>query len=222
MRRWPAAVQKEIEAANAIGVNVLTYATGREPKYKDAAFDVVVDTQPAESQRAWHDRDCQTRAPGGLQRGPGALANLLRAAGSQLQLRIDTRDQLLKITDPKLFRYHMVFMHGRRAFRLTPAERKQLASYRRARWHPAGRRDLCQQAVCRFVPAGNGGHLSRPTTRANPAQSPTADRRVRRLRHHHRQAAGTSAGVGATNRCGAGPPKARSSWKGSNWMATTT
>jgi hypothetical protein len=126
---WPAAVQKEIEAANAIGVNVLTYATGGEPEYKDAAFNVVADTEPAEAQERGTIAIAKLVHPGGCNEAPGALANLLRAAGSQLQLRIDTRDRLLKITDPDLFRYHMVFMHGRRAFRLTPAERKQLASY---------------------------------------------------------------------------------------------
>jgi hypothetical protein len=126
---WPAAVQKEIEAANAIGVNVLTYATGRQPKFKDAAFDLIVEGQPPVAQPRGTIAIAKLAHPGGCNEAPGALANLLRTAASQLKLRIDTRDRLLKITDQELFRYHMVFMHGRRGFRLTPAERKQLATY---------------------------------------------------------------------------------------------
>ncbi len=64
-----------------------------------------------------------------MQRGAGALANLLQTAGEKLQLRVDTQPRELSITDPKLFHYHLVFMHGRHDFRLTPAERKQLRQY---------------------------------------------------------------------------------------------
>ena len=67
--------------------------------------------------------------PGGCNAAPGALANLLQLAGDKLQIRVDTQPSELPITDPQLFRYHIVFMHGRNAFRLTPAERKQLKTY---------------------------------------------------------------------------------------------
>jgi hypothetical protein len=46
-----------------------------------------------------------------------------------LQVRVETQPRELSMTDPQLFRYHLVFMHGRHSFRLTPAERKQLRTY---------------------------------------------------------------------------------------------
>jgi hypothetical protein len=36
---------------------------------------------------------------------------------------------MIGISDEKLFNYHLVFMHGRRDFRLTPAERTRLGDY---------------------------------------------------------------------------------------------
>jgi hypothetical protein len=53
----------------------------------------------------------------------------LRLAGDKLQLRVDLEPRELAISDPQMFRFHLVFMHGRHAFRLTPAERKQLVMY---------------------------------------------------------------------------------------------
>jgi hypothetical protein len=44
-------------------------------------------------------------------------------------VRVETQPRELSMTDPQLFRYHLVFMHGRHSFRLTPAERKQLRTY---------------------------------------------------------------------------------------------
>ncbi len=67
--------------------------------------------------------------PGGCNAAPGALTNLLRVAGEKLKLRVGTEPRELAMTDPKLFRYHLVFMHGRQNFRLTPEERKQLRTY---------------------------------------------------------------------------------------------
>jgi hypothetical protein len=126
---WPADVAAQVGAAHSIGVNVLTYATGRQPQYKEALFDTVL----VASQNGDHQRGRLAVAkllhPGGCQAAPGALMNLLRAAASQLQLRIDVADHEIPITDPSLFRYHLTFMHGRQPFRLTQAERDQLALF---------------------------------------------------------------------------------------------
>ena len=51
------------------------------------------------------------------------------AAASELKIRTRVRQELLDITDDALFDYHLVFMHGRTAFRLTDAERQRLRQY---------------------------------------------------------------------------------------------
>ncbi len=127
--RLPANVQAEVAACRAIGINVLAYATNRELKYK---FDFFTTPQ-AESPDDDFDRGKLYAArllhPGGCNAAPGALANLLQTAAEQLRLRVNTEPRELALTDPKLFRYHMVFMQGRHSFRLTPAERTQLKLY---------------------------------------------------------------------------------------------
>ena len=60
---------------------------------------------------------------------PRAVTNLMDAASAQLKLHTKVREKLLDIGDDALFDYHLVFMHGRNAFRLTDAERKQLKLY---------------------------------------------------------------------------------------------
>jgi hypothetical protein len=67
---------------------------------------------------------------GGCSDAPGALVNLVRAASSgELQLQVRAAPEMIGIGDESLFRYHLLFMHGRRDFRLTPAERTRLAEY---------------------------------------------------------------------------------------------
>ena len=69
---------------------------------------------------------------GGCNAAPGALATLLRLAAEKLELRTADRiDEIrqVRLSDPELFQYHLVFMHGRADFRLTPAERKELRAY---------------------------------------------------------------------------------------------
>jgi hypothetical protein len=44
-------------------------------------------------------------------------------------MRINVENRLLSATDDDLYEYPILFMHGRRSFRLSPAERKALATY---------------------------------------------------------------------------------------------
>ena len=46
-----------------------------------------------------------------------------------MKFRTGVRSDLLDITVPALFDHHLVFMHGRHRFHLTPAERTQLKTY---------------------------------------------------------------------------------------------
>ncbi len=53
----------------------------------------------------------------------------MESAGRELKIRTHVRQEPLDITDDALFDYHLVFMHGRTAFRLTDAERQRLRQY---------------------------------------------------------------------------------------------
>ncbi len=128
---YPKAIQQHVDDALTIGINVLTYATNREPKGKEQSF---VDEFSTDSAHRIQGRGvievAKLRHGGGCNDAPGALANLLRTASQgDIKLRISTDDRLVGAGGKELFRYHFVFMHGRHDFRFTPAERKNLQTY---------------------------------------------------------------------------------------------
>ncbi|MDZ4819242.1 MAG: DUF4159 domain-containing protein, partial [Planctomycetota bacterium] len=60
---------------------------------------------------------------------PGALPGLLRAIERETKVKVVAPPEPIEIISGKLFDNHLVFMHGRTNFRLTPAERVQLRNY---------------------------------------------------------------------------------------------
>jgi len=127
--RLPPKIQEEVDACLAIGANVMAYATNREVKYKNEFFVTADSAAPLDQFDRGKLYTARLQHPGGCNAAPGALPNLMRLAGEKLELRVDTDPRELAMSDPAIFRYHLVFMHGRTSFRLTPAERKQLREY---------------------------------------------------------------------------------------------
>lgn len=126
---WSEKVTAEVNAVCALGANVMAYATSRELKYKNDFFTTASNDGPTDTFDRGKLYAARLLHPGGCNAAPGALPNLLRTAAEKLNLRVDPNPRELSITDPKLFHYHLVFMHGRHNFRLTPEERKQLRTY---------------------------------------------------------------------------------------------
>lgn len=126
----PEAVQRRVEDANSIGLNVLAYATNREPKGKEASF-VSTDGMDVEALASRGViRVAKLIHGGGCNDAPGALVNLLRsAAQGDLKLQISTVQYDLTPADPSLPKFHLAFMHGRHDFHFTPQEREQLRAY---------------------------------------------------------------------------------------------
>jgi hypothetical protein len=124
-------VNEHIADALAIGVNVLTYATNREPKGKEQSFVMPLEEDEIDSKTSRGVIEiAKLRHGGGCNDAPGALVNLLRAASQgDAKLRVRTAPELINISSENLFRYHLVFMHGRHEFRLTPEEREKLHQY---------------------------------------------------------------------------------------------
>ena len=127
--KYPASVQKQIDAGLSLGINILAYATNRELQGGETRLDLAKVKPPGgESGRATLYVP-SLRHPGGCNAAPRALTNLLQAAAENLKLRVSVEPREVGITDPALFDYHIVFMHGRNRFTLTEAERKQLRTY---------------------------------------------------------------------------------------------
>jgi hypothetical protein len=125
---YPAAVKAEIEQVARIGSNVLAYATSRELKEKLDRPQVVVSAGGGRSPRGALVVPKLSHG-GGADDAPAALNNLLLVMEKQLQMRVDLEKRLIGPADVKLLEYPIVFMHGRRSFRFSAAERKALKDY---------------------------------------------------------------------------------------------
>lgn len=127
--QFPPAIQDQIQAALSIGINVLAYATNRELKPKEYYLRRQLVELSTDSLVRGRLAIASLRHPGGCTAAPRALRNLLEALHEQLKLRVPSDPVELSLSDPALFDYHLLFMHGRNAFRLTPAERDQLRTF---------------------------------------------------------------------------------------------
>jgi hypothetical protein len=124
------AIKREVDAALAIGTNVLAYATNRELKSKDQLFAIErPDEQPADTFERGQLAIGKLRHGGLCDAAPAALPNILRAAARELGVRIDDRPRQIDAADPSLFTYHLVFMHGRQGFSFTAVQREKLRQF---------------------------------------------------------------------------------------------
>jgi hypothetical protein len=126
---YPDEIRREIEACLNIGTNVLAYATNRQLRDKldrpTAAYNEGLEERAARGMlyvpKLTHG--------GGSDDAPNALVNLLGIFSRQSKSRVAVRRMLLAPDDPRLFEHPILFMHGRREFRFSAAERGALAEF---------------------------------------------------------------------------------------------
>jgi hypothetical protein len=127
-RKYGGDMEARIDAAKKIGVNVLAYATNRDPKFK-----LDLPQLAGISQREAFDRAklyvATVKHSGGGNLAPLALPNLLRYLSGGLGLRANTDDRELGLADDRLFEFPILFMHGREKLALSDAERTKLKTY---------------------------------------------------------------------------------------------
>lgn len=120
-----------ITKAMQIGVNVAAYAAGREPLSSLAAQQQVV-------QKTGDDKTAiargflevaKIRHSGGWDAAPLALRNLLSALNTTIGKGVNTTPRDLTLVDPDIYRYPMLYMHGRYAFSLSEPEADRLRDY---------------------------------------------------------------------------------------------
>jgi hypothetical protein len=126
---YPKVINEEIETCLRIGANVLTYATNRELKNKLDRPQLALTGTPDELPERGVLYVPKLLYSGGGDDVPNALPNMLAFARSRAGLRIGVENRLVSATDPALCEYPLVFIHGRRTFRFSPAERKALATF---------------------------------------------------------------------------------------------
>ncbi len=129
-RSLPESTRREVDAALAIGTNVIAYATNRELKRKDELFALAPDspTEPDALVRG-QMAIAKLKHSGMCDAAPAALANILRAAARELGIRVDDTPSQIDPADPALFKYHLVFMHGRQGFAFDGTRRERLRQF---------------------------------------------------------------------------------------------
>jgi Domain of unknown function (DUF4159) len=122
-------IQSRIDSALAIGANVVAYATGRELKDKlDTPQPIPLANGETKIRRGAVSM-ARLKLGAGNDEAPNASSNLLRTLGQQLGLQVATEVPLVTATDPNLPDFPLVFHHGRKDFRLSELERRQLAEF---------------------------------------------------------------------------------------------
>jgi hypothetical protein len=111
-----------------IGVNIVAYATGREPpgKLDDTGGDRI--KRKDQIQRGFLEI-AQLKHSGGWDTAPRALRNLLLALNETVGAAASTKPKSMPVMADDIFNHPLVYMHGRNAFEFSRQEREQLRKY---------------------------------------------------------------------------------------------
>ena len=123
----PQGLPERIFRATSVGVNVIAYATGREPPVKlnsdgnDKKMPIKVDRNSLEI--------AQLRYRGNWDIAPKALDNLLAALNKTAGMSASPKRRTIPITLSEMKRFPIVYMHGRYRFVLEKQEQDALRDY---------------------------------------------------------------------------------------------
>ena len=123
------ALKLMVTKATRIGVNVIAYATGREPLNKFDQDQVAQQAAKRDRIEAGQLQIVQLRHTGGWDTAPFALRNMLHSLNVTSGLAASTVPRTLSPADPNLFNYPIAYMHGRHKFEMTRSERESLRQY---------------------------------------------------------------------------------------------
>lgn len=115
-----------VERGMQIAINVAAYATGREPpKSLDAPRKQASEAQLDEIQRGLL-QVAQLKHTGQWDAAPHALRRLLLALNETVGVAATTKPGELLPSDPSLYQYRLLYMHGRTRFSFAPEEREAI------------------------------------------------------------------------------------------------
>lgn len=118
-----------ITKALQVGVNVMAYATGREPPDKLTQGEQLLTEGAQDKIQRGFIEIAKLRHNGGWDSAPLALRNLLLALNKTAGALASTKSRDLPITDVNIFNYPLLYMHGRNSFQLGKLEQDQLRKY---------------------------------------------------------------------------------------------
>ena len=122
-------LKTKIVRATRIGVNVIAYATGREPPDKTQVRQVTANESELDKIERGLLQIAQIKHDGAWNAAPRALRNLLMSLNETVGMSASTKMRDLTLSDKNIFRYPVLYMHGRNKFSIPVEERQQLKVY---------------------------------------------------------------------------------------------
>ena len=122
-------LKAKVVRATQIGVNVMAYATGREPPDKTQVREVAQNKGELDQIERGLLQIAQIKHEGAWNAAPHALRNLLTSLNETVGLSASTKTRDLMLSDKNIFRYPILYMHGRNRFTTPADERQQLRLY---------------------------------------------------------------------------------------------
>jgi hypothetical protein len=124
-----AKLQTELDEAMRLGVNVLSYATGKQLKEKLDAVSILEGSLPTPPTDRGTLIIPQLEHAAGSEDAPRALPNLLLWLSRENPFQLSNQHRVISITPGELEKYPIVFMHGRGGFRFSEKQRQALREY---------------------------------------------------------------------------------------------
>ncbi|MGD9856903.1 MAG: DUF4159 domain-containing protein, partial [Planctomycetaceae bacterium] len=125
----PPELKAAIGRSLQMGANIIAYATNREVHDKLDSQEAFVTEEQEDAAGGATVRLAQLRHTGGWDTARNAARHLLDALEKKVGLRPAARIANLPATDPQLFEYPLLYMHGRQNFSFSQAEREQLKAH---------------------------------------------------------------------------------------------
>ncbi len=128
-RQLPDAIRRECQAATILGINVATYATGRELKDKLDAVEIARTTRDPKSLDRGLLRLPRLMHGGGAEETPRAIPNLMEVYKREISSQALSESPLLAIESKLLEEPSIVYCSGRRSFEFSDVDRQQMKTY---------------------------------------------------------------------------------------------
>jgi hypothetical protein len=118
-----------IDRDTRMGVNIVAYATGREPPNKLEADQAPVSAGEQDKIERGFLQIAKLKHSGGWDVAPRALKNLLMGLNERVGEMATTKDKVLEAADPNIYKYPLVYMHGRTAFQINAKGQESLREH---------------------------------------------------------------------------------------------
>jgi hypothetical protein len=125
----PAEFKLRVERSMRVGMNIVAYATGREPVSKLKRAELAAEEDKSVTIRRGLLQVAQVRHIGGWNTASHAARNLMLALNRAVGLTARTEPGTVTLSSNDIFDYSMLMMHGRQTFTTSAEEREHLRNY---------------------------------------------------------------------------------------------